>query len=150
MRLVSVSLLFLFGTSGYMLAAFTNGLAVDKLGIRGALIFSMLSFLVGAGLLSLGLPFVASLVGDLLLAFGIGIIDAGFNSYIAALSQKNTTALLNYRHFWGSALPTLETRVVPVDDVRAALPRDTPVVDAKARAAQVVARRRHLAWRFRT
>jgi hypothetical protein len=58
--------------------------------------------------------------------------------------------LLNYRHFWGSALPTLQTKVVPFGDVRAALPRDTPVIDAPTRERQIRARRDHLAWRFRT
>jgi fucose permease len=97
----TISLLFLFGTGGYMLAAFTSGLAVDKLGIRRALLLSTGLFLLGAGLLSLALPFAVSLLGQLLLAFGIGIIDAGFNSYIAGL-PRNNTVLLNYLHaFYG-------------------------------------------------
>jgi len=58
--------------------------------------------------------------------------------------------LLNYRHFWGSAVVTPRTRVVPVDAVRDALSPDTPTFDRAARAAQVQARRDHLAWRFRT
>jgi hypothetical protein len=58
--------------------------------------------------------------------------------------------LLNFRYFWGSTLPALQADVVPLARVRDALPADTPVVDASARAAEVRARRDHLAWRFRT
>lgn len=96
----TVSLLFLAGTTGYMLSAFSSGLAVDKLGLRGALLFSIASFMLGASLLSLGLPFVVSLFGVLMVSFGIGIIDAGFNSYVAGLPDN--TAMLNYLHaFFG-------------------------------------------------
>ncbi len=59
-------------------------------------------------------------------------------------------ALLNYRHFWGSALPELRTSVVPFADVGAALPAGTPSVDAPARSAEIASRREHLAWRYRT
>ena len=58
--------------------------------------------------------------------------------------------LVNFRYFWGTTLPKLEAEVVRVDDVRRVLPADTPLVDAAARAAELQARRDHLAWRFRT
>ena len=57
---------------------------------------------------------------------------------------------MNFRYFWGTTLPTLETEVVPFATVRDALPDDTPAVDASERADEVAARRQHLAWRFRT
>jgi hypothetical protein len=57
---------------------------------------------------------------------------------------------VNFRYFWGTTLPSLETEVVPLSSVRDALPDDTPVVDAPERADEVAARREHLAWRFRT
>lgn len=74
--------------------------------------------------------------------------DPGVSNWLDTMDRR--VALLNFRHFWGSALPTPETRVVPVADVRAALPPDTPAVDAAARKREVSARRDHLAWRFRT
>jgi hypothetical protein len=58
--------------------------------------------------------------------------------------------LLNYRHFWGSAVTSPRARLVPLDAVRDAPRPGTPVFDRAARAAQVRARRDHLAWRFRT
>ena len=46
--------------------------------------------------------------------------------------------------------PTPTTRVVGVDEVASLLPDDSPRIDAAARAADVRARKEHLAWRFRT
>jgi hypothetical protein len=65
-------------------------------------------------------------------------------------TEGRPLGLVNFRYFWGSTLPKLEADVVPFDDVRRALPPDTPSVDPDARAATVRARRDHLAWRFRT
>lgn len=65
-------------------------------------------------------------------------------------TEQRPIGLVNFRYFWGSRLPKLETEVVPLADVRAALPPDTPSIDAATRAAEIQARRDHLAWRFRT
>jgi hypothetical protein len=65
-------------------------------------------------------------------------------------TEGRPVGLVNFRYFWGTHLPTLETEVVPVDDVRAVLPAGMPTVDAAGRAAEIRARRDHLAWRFRT
>jgi hypothetical protein len=74
--------------------------------------------------------------------------DPGVANWLDTMGRH--VGLLNYRHFWGSALPTLRTVVVPFDDVRAALPADTTLVDTDARQRELAARREHLAWRFRT
>jgi hypothetical protein len=74
--------------------------------------------------------------------------DPGVPNWLDTMGRWR--ALLNFRHFWGSALPTPKTRVVPFADVHAALPPDTPTVDAATREQQIRARRDHLAWRFRT
>jgi hypothetical protein len=39
---------------------------------------------------------------------------------------------------------------VKFDDLPSALPADVPVFDDTARAAQIRARKQHLAWRFRS
>jgi hypothetical protein len=65
-------------------------------------------------------------------------------------TEGRPEGLLNFRYFWGATLPTLETEVVALEKVRDVLPSGTPVVDADERAAQLRARREHLAWRFRT
>lgn len=74
--------------------------------------------------------------------------DPGFANWIDTTGRG--TALLNYRHFWGSPLPTPRTNVVAFDDLPSTMPAGTATVDRAARERQVAARRRHLAWRFRT
>ncbi|HJT58511.1 MAG TPA: MFS transporter [Ktedonobacteraceae bacterium] len=97
----TVGLLFLMQTVGYLIAAFNTGLLVEKLGNRRFLLLGALSFLVGALALALMLPFDIVLVTMLLLGFGIAIIDAGLNAYIASLPRN--AALLNYLHaFYGT------------------------------------------------
>jgi hypothetical protein len=75
--------------------------------------------------------------------------DPGVPNWLDTLGRR--VALLNFRHFWGSsALPTPETQVMPLAEVRAVLPSDTPMIDAAARETEVRERKDHLAWRFRT
>ncbi len=74
--------------------------------------------------------------------------DPGVPNWLDTLSTQ--VALLNFRYFWGAALPQIETRVVRCDEVRSALPPETPRIDDAARHAEAEARRAHLAWRFRT
>lgn len=58
--------------------------------------------------------------------------------------------LLTLRWFWPNADPSPETRVLKLEHVIAALPADTPKVDAAERRRDIRARKEHLAWRFRT
>jgi hypothetical protein len=74
--------------------------------------------------------------------------DPGVPNWLDTTGRQ--VALLTYRHFWGSPISPPQTRVVPLAEVRDALPAGTPTVDAAARAAELRARREHLAWRFRT
>ncbi len=74
--------------------------------------------------------------------------DPGVPNWVDTMGRG--TGLLNYRHFWGAPLPSPRTRVVPIADVRDVLPSDTAIVTPGHREAQVRARRRHLAWRYRT
>lgn len=97
----TIGLLFLAGTLGYLIAAFNSGLLVEKLGQRLFLMVGAASFLLGVGALSLMPPFVVVLIMLLPLGFGVAVIDAGLNAYIAGLPRN--TALLNYLHaFYGA------------------------------------------------
>ncbi len=97
----TIGLLFLFQTIGYLIAAFNSGLLVEKLGNRRFLIVGVASFLLGLGALSLMLPFMVVLVMMLPLGFGVAIVDAGLNAYIASMPRN--AALLNYLHaFYGT------------------------------------------------
>src|SRR5256885_2798531 len=96
-----VALLFLSATLGYLVAAFNSGLLVEKLGNRRFLILGVTAFLLSAVTLSLMPPFLVVLLILLPLGFGIAILDAGLNAYIAGFPRN--TALLNYLHaFYGT------------------------------------------------
>src|SRR5947208_13866494 len=96
----TIGLLFLFQIVGYLVAAFNSGLLVEKLGNRRFLVLGVVSFLLGAGTLSLMPQFMVILIMMLPLGFGVAIIDAGLNTYIASMPRN--AALLNYLHsFYG-------------------------------------------------
>ncbi len=60
------------------------------------------------------------------------------------------TGLATLRWFWSDGDPAYTSRTVGLHDLPAALPAGTVRVDPATRAATLAARRRHLAWRFRT
>lgn len=85
---------------GYLTSSFNSGLLTERLGQRRFLLLALAFVLIGAGLISLGLPFICYLGAIFLLGFGVGSLDAGLNTYIASL-PRNTT-LLNFLHaFYG-------------------------------------------------
>lgn len=96
----TIGLIFLASIVGFLTAAFISGLLVEALGRRLFLLLGVSSFVISAALISLKPPF-ALLLGILfLLGFGVAILDAGLNTYIAGLPRS--TALLNYLHaFYG-------------------------------------------------
>jgi fucose permease len=97
----TLSWLFLLSVSGYLTSSFNNGLLTARLGERRFLLLAMALFGVGVGLVSLRLPFVLYLGIAALLGFGVGMLDAGTNAYIASL--PGNAALLNYLHaFYGA------------------------------------------------
>lgn len=58
--------------------------------------------------------------------------------------------LCTYRWFWPERDPEMSARVVPLAEIAKVLPADTPQVSAAERKEDIRARKRHLAWRFRT
>jgi len=75
--------------------------------------------------------------------------DPGVANWLDASGRRN--GLLTFRAFWTtSEVPTPRTQVVPVTEVREELPEETALSDPASRATLMAARRRHLAWRFRT
>lgn len=98
---VTISWLFLFFAAGYLAATFNNGLLMTKLGERRFLLLGVGLFILGAGLFSVGPSFALILCFGTLLGFGVGIMDAGLNAYVASLPRN--AALLNYLHaFYGA------------------------------------------------
>ena len=96
----TVGLLFISSTVGYLTSAFTSGLLVERLGIRVFMMVGPAMITLAAITISFMPPFVVLMGGFLMSGFGIGLIDAGLNSYVAAL--PNNTSLLNFLHaFFG-------------------------------------------------
>lgn len=94
------SWLFLASVTGYLSASFNNGLLLAKLGERRFLLLSLVIFSLGATLYSLRPPYAFFLCAGAVVGFGVGMIDAGLNAYIASL--PNNGKLLNYLHaFYG-------------------------------------------------
>jgi fucose permease len=82
------------------MAALLSGVLVAKLGKRLFLMLGTLLFVVGTLTISFAPLFGVGLVALLVVGFGVAIIDAGLNAYIAGL--PNSTATLNYLHaFYG-------------------------------------------------
>jgi fucose permease len=95
-----VSTLFFAGTCGYLVAAFTSGLMREHLGQRLFLSLGGACLLIGMAIMTTAPPWLGVLLTISLLGFGVAIVDAGLNSYVAAL--PNNSALLNYLHaFYG-------------------------------------------------
>jgi fucose permease len=96
----TLGLLFIASTTGYLLSAFVSGLLVEKLGRRNYMLFGCLAIATGALVIALTPPFPVVLLGASCLGFGVAVIDAGLNAYIAGL--PDSTATLNYLHaFFG-------------------------------------------------
>lgn len=74
--------------------------------------------------------------------------DPGCVNWLDAGGRER--GLLTFRWFWATSDPNPVAKVIPVDDVWAHLPNDTPSVDPASRAEHVKQRRRQLTWRFRT
>ncbi|MEO5952856.1 MAG: MFS transporter [Chloroflexia bacterium] len=96
----TISIMFIASVSGYLISAFSSGLLVERLGLRNYMLLGTLVFGFGVSMLALAVPFPVIVAISVLTGFGVAILDAGLNSYIAGL--PNSTAALNYLHaFYG-------------------------------------------------
>jgi hypothetical protein len=62
-------------------------------------------------------------------------------------TSGHTEGLLQYRWIWTRTNPRPSCRIVPLAELRAHLPADTPLVSAAERARGIATRRRHIARR---
>ena len=96
----SVSTIFFAGTIGYLSAAFMSGMLTELLGRRLFLSLGAFAMLLGMSVMASVPPWYGVLGALLVVGFGIAVIDAGLNAYVASL--PNNAALLNYLHaFYG-------------------------------------------------
>jgi hypothetical protein len=65
-------------------------------------------------------------------------------------TEGRAEGMITHRWIDTGSEPTIRARLLAIDDVRDALPPDTPSVDAARRRDEVRERQRHVAWRYRT
>ncbi len=92
----TIGLLFFAFSAGYVLSGMVNGLLIRRLGARGQLAVGGLVLTLGSLGSALGPPFAVLTVLAGILAFGAGVLDAGYNAFVAHL--PNHTSLLNLLH----------------------------------------------------
>lgn len=80
----------------------------------------------------------------------VGPTDVGAANWLD--TGGRATGLCTFRWFWprDDTAPEISTQVVRSADLDAVMADATPRVSTGERAAELAARRRHLAWRFRT
>jgi len=114
MNKANISLLFLSNSAGYLIAALNTGFLMTRFGARTFLLIGLMLFVLSTGSLVLMPPFLVVLVLFIPIGFGIAVLDAGLNSYIAGLPHNSV--ILNYLHacYGGGALlgPLLATMVL--------------------------------------
>ena len=95
-----ISFIFLTGTFGYLIGAFSNGFLTEWLGHRVLLMTGASLYLLAAATFLLRPPIILYLVALFVIAMGEALLDAGSNAYLAGLPDN--TAVLNYLHaFYG-------------------------------------------------
>lgn len=96
----TLSLAFLVGSVGYLIAALNSSFLSRKLGNVKFLLLGKASFIAGILIFCTQPPLHILLGVPLLLGFGAAILEAALNAHLANLPNK--TALLNYLHaFYG-------------------------------------------------
>ncbi len=80
----------------------------------------------------------------------ISPVDVGAANWLD--TGGRATGLCTFRWFWphDDSAPAIESRVVKVGELESLMGADTPRVTYDERAAELAARRAHLAWRFRS
>lgn len=96
----TLSLAFLAGSVGYLIAALNSSFLSRKLGNIKFLSLGKISFLAGILIFCCQPPLYILIGVPVLLGFGTAILEASLNAHLAKLPKK--TALLNYLHgFYG-------------------------------------------------
>jgi fucose permease len=86
--------------AGYVLSGLSNGALLGRLGIRIALAAGATAFLVAGLYLASRPPFPAFVLAQVVIGYGLGVIESALNVYLAGL--PSATVLLNRLHaFFG-------------------------------------------------
>ena len=96
----TIGITFFVSSAGYVLAGISTGALIERYGVRIALAVAGGAYVLPALYLASRPPFVAFVLVQLVLGYGIGIFESALNVYLAALPQATT--LLNRLHaFFG-------------------------------------------------
>jgi fucose permease len=117
----TIGITFFTVSGGYVLAGFTAGWLVHRFGIRVALTAGGGLFVLAGLYLAIRPPFAAFVLVQLVIGFGLGVLESALNVYLAGLPGA-TTRLNRLHAFFGvGALigPVLASRIVAVASWRA-------------------------------
>jgi fucose permease len=96
----TIGLIFIAFSVGYMISAGANGPLMHRLGVRAHLMLGTAIVLASAVALVLPGRFASLLLLQVTTGLGMGMLDAGLNTYLSTLARP--AALLNYFHaFFG-------------------------------------------------
>lgn len=109
----TVTVLFLSQMSGYMVAALTSSLLSSRMGLARMLLFATITLTSALVIYALTAHWPVMVAAGTLLGLGIGLIDAGINTYIANDRNANLMGFLHAFYGIGALLgPTLATTLL--------------------------------------
>lgn len=109
----TVTLLFLSQMSGYMVAALASSLLSSRMGLARMLLLATITLTGALVIYALTAHWSVMVAAGTLLGLGIGLIDAGINTYIADQRNANLMGLLHAFYGIGALLgPTLATTLL--------------------------------------
>lgn len=113
----TVTLLFVSQISGYIVAAFSSSLISSRLGLARMLLIAASALTTALLIYALSLYWFIMVVAGTLLGLGIGLIDAGINTYIVQDSRSaNLIGSLHAFYGIGALLgPAVATTLLAVD-----------------------------------
>ena len=87
-------------SAGYVLAGISSGALIERCGIRAALTLGGGAYVLSGLYLASRPPFAAFVLAQLVMGYGLGVLESALNVYLAALPEATT--LLNRLHaFFG-------------------------------------------------
>jgi fucose permease len=96
----TITLLFISQVTGYVIAAFSSSLLSSRIGLARMLLLASTTLTLALVIYALSPSWLVMVAAGTLLGLGIGIIDAGINTYIA--SQQDNADLMGILHaFYG-------------------------------------------------
>lgn len=96
----NITLLFISQVTGYVIAAFTSSLFSSRIGLARVLFLASVSLTTALLIYALSPYWLIMVAAGTLLGLGIGIIDAGINTYIS--TQQESADLMGILHaFYG-------------------------------------------------